>query len=229
MKLLKLKRNFLIYGACYATLLIIITVIYSILVDKAITARQKNLAVQSEVMELQNKLTTITKRAKEVRDATNVWQKLNEKHKKSDGLKIDSIKGLFDDFKKKYKLSDVDVDLSAPVELADVYKTETTVVVSSKVTVQFKGITDEYVLSFVDAVQKDLPGYVRIENLQFSRIGEISEDVVRRVSKGEFPGLVGGSITFQWRGLKDIPAKKILPKEQITPTDKLIEEKKTPL
>jgi len=207
MKFTKL-RNILIRNIIiYLIVFVVIGLIYSQLVDKRDSDAQKRDMVQNEVTVLDNKLNALNKKVSDVKEATKLWQRLNEKNKKREGLKIDSIKKILDDLKKRYKLvqTDADIDLSTPVELADIYKTETTVVVASKVTLKFRTITDEYAFSYVDALMKELPGYVKIQNLLLTRTNTpLTDDLLQRISKGEIPELVEGSITFDWRDLKDV-------------------------
>jgi hypothetical protein len=208
MKLVKLKKLLIIQLSVCGGIILVAMLLYYWLDNKKQTDLQQSGVLQGEISGLYVKLNAINKKAKEIKEATKLWQRLNEKHKKREGLKIDSIKKTFDQFKKRYRLSEANLDLSTPVELVDIYKTDTTVVVSSEVTVKFKAITDEYVFSFIDAVLKELPGYVKVEMLQMSRTGEVNDDLLRRISKGENPELVAGSMTFQWRDLKDISTPK---------------------
>lgn len=209
MKLLQLKRTLIIRSIIYIILLIGTTLLYGYLSADREAVTQKSDALKSDIADLNNKLTIFNRKIQDIREATKLWQRLNDKHKKSEGLRIDSIKKIFDDYKKQYKLSEATLDLSTPTELTDMYKTDTTVVVSSNVSVKFKVISDEYALSFVDAVMNNLPGYVKLEKLSLTRIGEITDETLLRVSRGEIPELVTGEITFQWRDLKNTTGKPL--------------------
>ena len=75
--------------------------------------------------------------------------------------------------------------------------------VSSTVTLTFEAISDQYAMSFVDAVKKELPGYVKILSLRINKLDGINEQVIIQASRGEFPSLVKARLQFLWRDLKE--------------------------
>jgi hypothetical protein len=163
--------------------------------------------IRSETAQLNEKLIAMSRKMQEAKEAYKLWETLNKQHKKREGLKIDEAKKLFDSLQEKFYLSTpVKIDLSTPIELQDKYKTESVAVIQSTVKLDFRGLTDEYLINVVEYLLKNIPGFVQVKSFTIMKsINSIDNIIINKIKSGERPELANGSITFDWRDFKDIP------------------------
>jgi len=124
------------------------------------------------------------------------------------------------ELKERYRLSNLDMSLTAPAELAGEMKKDKISGASSKVTLKFSALTDELALSFIDALIAEFPGYVRIDFLSMKRNGgEINDAMLSKVRAGTMPSIIDVTLVFYWIKLKDnsVVAHPIAPVPQTIP------------
>lgn len=112
--------------------------------------------------------------------------------------------------KNEYKINTLDLSLTPPVETKNgELNREYILPVSSKVTLKFGVASDELLFSFVDSLIREFPGYVKIESIESTRSGEITDQLIAQVvQQGLAPTLVSGTIIFEWTQLKYIVKNK---------------------
>ncbi len=108
------------------------------------------------------------------------------------------------ELKERYRLSNLDMSLAAPVELAGEMRKDKISAASSKVTLKFSALTDELALSFIDALIAEFPGYVWIDSLSMRRSGvAINDAMLGQIRAGTMPSVVDIMLVFDWIKLKD--------------------------
>ncbi len=158
--------------------------------------------LKNDTSSLNKKLEGLSKKALEFTESIKVWEKLDDESKTLAGLRINYAKDLLDKLKDQYRLSNVNISFSKPEELKDGYISDTIIVVSSDVSIQFSAITDEYLFGFVDSLLTQYPGYIQVKTFSVTKSKNITKDVLTQIAAGESPALVDGKIDFAWRGLK---------------------------
>lgn len=207
-KLKQVQKEFILHslGAVCVGIILMIGVIYTGSIrDRFLQQKQGE---QIEINSLTNRLEEMTRKTKEINEAMKLWQKLNIQSKKREGLKIDKANEIIENLKKRLKLGAIEIDLSAPQELSDIYKTDTVSVVSSDMNLKIKALTDEQIFSFLELLLKELPGYIKLESVTIRRNIEITPDSLQKIIKGEYPELISAEIIFKWRDLKDLQVQK---------------------
>ena len=120
-------------------------------------------------------------------------------------LNRDKAQMIINQLKDKYMLSSINMKVSPVSDVAtDKYKSTTIKLIQSKVTLNFSGISDEYLLSFVNDLMRKLNGYIRVTNLSLSRTGDINKESLTQISQGKLPALVTGELGFNWVGVQPI-------------------------
>ncbi len=111
---------------------------------------------------------------------------------------IESLKAL-------YQFDQLDITFS-PVEADEKnYDTKNVRVMSNKVIVDFGAASDELVLSFLDSLITELPGYIQLETFDINREQDITQDVLNRIGQNkEAVSLVTGRMTFLWKTLMSV-------------------------
>lgn len=207
-KLKQVQKEFILHGlgaVCVGIILMIGVIYTGSIRDRFLQQKQGE---QIEINSLTNRLEEMTRKTKEINEAMKLWQKLNIQSKKREGLKIDKANEIIENLKKRLKLGAIEIDLSAPQELSDIYKTDTVSVVSSDMNLKIKALTDEQIFSFLELLLKELPGYIKLESVTIRRNIEITPDSLQKIIKGEYPELISAEIIFKWRDLKDLQVQK---------------------
>lgn len=164
---------------------------------------QEQQSVQKEITSVNAKINTLEHKQQEYDEAKKLWDRLSDRQKKRDGLEIAATQQLLDQLKNYYLLRTLKLNMSKPVELTDRYKTTTTVVLTSRVTLVFEGLSDEQVLSFLGALFKYMPGYMTVRTFHISRELSVTDGVLEKIKLGTSLPMVKGDLTFDWRDLKD--------------------------
>jgi hypothetical protein len=105
----------------------------------------------------------------------------------------------------KDHLSNMHLSMSSAKEMhGDGYKRPTAVAVSSDVSIDFEGLSDEYVYNLLKAIGEEFPVSSKITSVTLTRQENITKDVLRTISQTGTAPLVGGEIKFVWLGIKPV-------------------------
>jgi hypothetical protein len=104
--------------------------------------------------------------------------------------------------KVRYRLAVLDINLTnvAPFIAAQDQKKYATQF--NTITLNFGGLSDELILSFLQELFRTLPGYIRVEKMEMKRDLEITQDVLGQIQGQSIPVLVSGSIVFTWKTVR---------------------------
>lgn len=218
MKLLEVKATLIKRIILSAVMLVLTVAAYYYIESYRENMAAKEDKVQRNVTNLNSQITEFDRKYKEFKEASKLWEKLNSKQKKRSGLQINTVQNFLEDLKQEYRIIELNVNMSKPEELKDSYRTATTVVVSSTVEINFRAISDEYVLSFIATLMNDFPGYIKILSFRINRETELTPDVLQKLQRGTLIPLINGDIKLQWRDLKDITKKTAVETPPPAPT-----------
>jgi hypothetical protein len=160
--------------------------------------------MQSSIMAINSEVSSLETKIREAREAHVLWERLNQRERKGDGLEIDKAKEVLHDLEIQYPFpKPISVDLSTPIELANLYKTDNAVIVSSTVTLKFSGLSDEIILRFIESATSNLPGFVKPRSLNLLRQINLDDTVLAKISQHkEMPDVVTGEFVFEWQDFK---------------------------
>jgi hypothetical protein len=159
--------------------------------------------LQQDINLFNAQTTNLEMQIKQAQDAKELWYRITNA-KSSDGLQIDKAKQVLKHLESSYLLAKpVDVNMSSPIELKDQYKTATTVIMSSDVTLKLVAPNDEVILAYVDSIIHNLPGFVKIRQLQLERTKPFDQSYIDSLNSGALvPELINGTVVFGWRDFK---------------------------
>jgi len=101
----------------------------------------------------------------------------------------------------KYRFTAMDPKL-APPELKE--SNDLIEIISSPLDINFDGMSDELVLSFVNDLRESLPGYLKMTKLNIKRRGAIDSETLEKIKvTSSYLPLVSGAATFEWYTLKN--------------------------
>jgi hypothetical protein len=76
------------------------------------------------------------------------------------------------------------------------------VLTKSDIHLTFGAISDNSIYSFIEALQRTLPGIVAIRELKFIRNADLSKSTVLELSQHRITPLVSGELSFVWLGIR---------------------------
>ena len=163
---------------------------------------EKEKLLRSDINSLESKLNKLISNKKRLSEDMAIWRDMTEEEKKLGGLRINDAKDKVDKLSKKFYLSDVRTTFSKPEKLGDEFITETVGVLSSNIKISFKGITDEYVIRFVESLTKEFPGFIQLESFSVTAEGDVDKSTISQIAYGQDAQLVKGTVSFVWKDMK---------------------------
>jgi hypothetical protein len=203
----KLKKKIIIMSVSYLVFIGFYYLLNDFMVSEKGKVELENASVKVEASKINNDLAVAKNKISEIKEATALWNNLNDKYRKRTGLNIDEAKSTLEMLENKHFLvPPTEIIMSPPVEMTNSssYKTDSIVVVSSDVTIKFKAIIDIDLLNFVGDLEHNFPGYIRINSLFLERRGNVGPEIIKQIKKGDPVSLVAGELVMSWRDLKDI-------------------------
>ena len=157
------------------------------------------------IINTQNSLRKIGDKKVSYKDSIKLWEDISDSNRKLNGIKIDKGQEIIKQLQEKYLIENVKVDFTIPeISNENEFKTQTVDVLVSMVTLSFNSISDQYTYAFINELSKKLPGYIELESVEFSRIGDVNEvRMIEIVKSGSIPTFVKSSIRFKWRDLSE--------------------------
>jgi hypothetical protein len=164
---------------------------------KKISEEDSIIAIKSDLSTLQNKMRAIN-------DQLKLWNTINSKAKKRQGLQIDQFKTILTDLQEHYNLGNkININITSPTELNDIYRAKTTVIESSTITLTINALNDIVVLAFIDSLIKNTPGFLNYQSLVINRNLDLNNEVISDAAKGVEDTLVQATVVLIWRDFKD--------------------------
>lgn len=204
MNIAQLKKESIRQGIITCSIIVLCVAGYLYLGAYSNTLNQEKSTIQKDITATNSRIVNFQRKQQEYEEAKKLWATLSDNQKKRSGIILANAQQLLENLKNQYALGGFKADISKPEELKDIYKTETTVVVSTKVDLTFDALTDESIFSFIGALSRGLPGYVKILSLQISREGNIGPVLLKNLQEGKYQSVVQGRLSFYWRDLKDV-------------------------
>lgn len=204
-RLHKLKKRLIICLLGYLVIFALLAVIVNYLGNiKSKILLQRQL-ITRDINFFNNNIIEFQKKIQEVKEAQELWENLNKGGRKREGLQLDEASLFIDHLKQRFeKISKIDIDLSPPEELDNAYKTASTVIMSSTVTLRVSALTDDIIFSIINNVINNFPGFININSFSIDRRADITNENLKQIRAGNFPDLVYAEMIFAWRDFKDI-------------------------
>jgi hypothetical protein len=114
----------------------------------------------------------------------------------------------------RYRLATMHVNMSPIVDASDAkYQKKTVSMISNTMTLDMDAMSDEDIVAFMDDMEKELSGFVRVTTFSIVKSEKVSNENLLTISqRGTFP-MVRGEIKFIWMGIKSLDdGKASIPK-----------------
>lgn len=159
---------------------------------------------KSQMNSLNRKQQGLEKKIAKAKESLQLYETITQENGSQNfTLDRDQATARLNQLNERYRLSNLSVSISPVKELKNgATQNSSGVVIYSEVALQFKGISDELILGFVNEISRRFVGYVNITEFSMTKQGDINGKVLYGVSKGKKPVTVSGSLKFLWLGLK---------------------------
>ncbi len=197
----QLKRQIIIWAVIFG--LIVGAIAYSKKNFTDVVAQKSN--EENNIMSMKVDLAALQNKIKSINEQLKLWDTINNKTHKRQGLEIDKFKTILLDLQSYYNLNNkVNVNITSPSELTDTYREKTTVIESSTITLTINASSDLVVFAFVDALTKNIPGFLHYQSLIINRNLDLTNEIISDASKGIEDTLVQATVVLVWRDFKDL-------------------------
>lgn len=123
--------------------------------------------------------------------------------------RIRAAKPLIDEFRIRYKFSDINIKFSKVENVTSDFKLKNVSVFKNVITIDYKALTDELVFAFIDSMIQRMPGYITVTSIEMTRVSDITPAVIKSLLTRQptIPFLVTGKITFHWWSISEAKSK----------------------
>lgn len=204
-KINELRNKLILRMVIYVLIIGGIFAVYSFAASTSDEALQKYKWLKNDIDSLQSKIRNLDTQKVEFANAVKIWENLSDYQKAMKGVQITRAESVLTALYEKYHLNNVSTTFSAPalLDIPEMKKELVLVEVSDTNSMSFGVYNDQQVYGFIEELRKTFPGYIKITNLSLTRVENISQTSLRRISEGETPPLVNVKIDFVWYALKE--------------------------
>jgi hypothetical protein len=162
--------------------------------------------LQTQVASATNERQTLENKYQKIQQNMDLYRELMDKSE-NDGLLVDrqTLRAKIEDFKTRYFLNDLSITMGAVKEMTGpLYQYKSSQMVASELTVDFDALTDEDIFSFLQSLQNELPGGLKISQFNIMRNSKITDEALRAIAKNGQYSMVKGQAKFTWMGIKSL-------------------------
>ena len=170
---------------------------------------------EQESKTMENQFSAVTGELNLLRDKYTKYQQNGELYQEAllksanDGLALNRevIRKKFDEFKDRYFFTNLRLTMGPVQEMqGNKYKRATNVIVATEVGIMFDALSDEDIYAFLQALQDELPGAVRVTKFVTERKSMVNPTLLSEISQKGPVQVVSSEINFLWLGMKPVEA-----------------------
>lgn len=201
----QMQKNLIKLGAVVGGIVVVCVGIMMVTGSMADGANQRKSAAENARNNDASQISTMRTQIEQSGDAEKRFVDISLHHTSGDySANTDALKEWLREMKDKYRFSD-----SFKLTLANEKKSDKPefsalnfdVTVREPMKLEFGAISDTHVFSFVNQLQHDMPGMVRVTKLDITRKSDITTASLREFAAGGTPENVDADIEFTWVGL----------------------------
>lgn len=183
-------------------------------------AKEKD-KVMAEANQLVSEKQNLETRFMQVKNGSGDYEEA-QRWLKDPGLFIDSqaLRELFNVYQTQFLLKKISVEMQPIMPMKDdpKYVRKNFIVTKSAVKVTIETLSDEDIYRFIQAMQKELPGFSKITDFSITRKSDISKQVTEEIYRTGTSSVISAEISFDWYGLQstdpESPFNKYVPRKR---------------
>lgn len=212
MKIDDLKKKFKKEAIMLSAVLAFLGVIYTAVFMKHSGSEEDYEKITQEINSINGQARTIRTDYENYKLSNKTFSELPEHKRLTDDLdstaaRIRAARPIIEALKERYKFVKLDVTFS-PIneDTENASGSKSVIVLNNELSVEFEGMSDELVFSFMDSLSEELPGYLQLTRLRIDRADDINQKLLNKISQERslYP-TVRGNMTFTWKTLKTKP------------------------
>ncbi len=200
------------------SILFVVSVIFIALFSYQLTNQGAEISYKNDSQNLRNQVGEMKSKIILSDASIAEWnEKVRQKHEFREGIQVDFSKVLINKLEEKYRIKGMNITLSTPEARPDFADNKFVNIMFSNLTLVFLAYTDIDAYSFIEDLQKELPGYVQVKNISFVGINEINEEVLASLERGDKNDIVSIKVDLLWHDLLDKPevAEQVKAKREV--------------
>ncbi|GEM_PF-1873857 len=167
--------------------------------------QQRN-TLRSELSAAESRISEITR---QIDDSGTSSEIFNDIRSKKDNLSFtferDQVAERLAVLRDKYRLSSLSLTVSPESEInIPRLQNMSMKAVYTVIDLKFGAMSDTHVFSFIDDLQRSMPGFVRVDDITIEREKAMDVTIFRQMSRGAVPQMISGSLSFKWIGLRPL-------------------------
>lgn len=167
---------------------------------------------QKSVQELDDSSKKLSKTLKEMQKsiteaqkAENIWKSgVNSRFAHRSGINLKQANIAFEKLKTTFKLKNVKINISNPVEKLYTVKSEYTKIMYSTGSIIFDANTDIDVFKFINTFIKQTPGFIQPRKLTITRPSGGAEKLIFDIESGQIQKIINVNMDFVWLDVQDV-------------------------
>lgn len=209
-KLTVFRKKLIKEGLVIAGVVVAIGVVTAMVVGWDEAAQAAKVQAQSLLSTAQSEVDIAKAQLSSIDEHMEAYRELDEKR---DNEVYELNRAVFQDqmaaLRAQYRLSELSLQLAPEqkLEMPALANNEVEAF-SAEVKLTLASMTDQHVYSFVQAMQRSLPGFVKLKQMTLKRNLNFDVNVLRQISKGDSVKMVSGDVVFDWIGLAPKPKAK---------------------
>lgn len=208
----QMQKKLVKLGAVVGGVVVLCLVVMMVTGSLADSAAQRKVNAENARNNDSSQISTMRNQIEQSGDAEKRFVDISLQHSSSDySSNTDTLKTWLRDMKDKYRFTD-----NFKLTLANEKKSEKPefsalnfdVTVREPMKLEFGAISDTHVYSFIEQLEQDMPGMVRVTKLDVSRKTDITTASLREFAAGTAPENVTAGVEFTWIGIAPKEEKK---------------------
>ena len=198
--------NLHVYALTKLKVITTVFVVILILLSSSLVSYNKSFNekddLSNEITISKKNLDKLTSGVINAENAVKIWNNgLNLKYNQRQGIQIENAKKRLELIKSTFNITDLKVSLNTPQKVESISSLKYQDVMFSKLTLDFNAYTDADAIKFLDAVSRQLPGILLIQEIKLYAPNNIRTSLNQALSKGSIKDLqdtVKVSVTISW-------------------------------
>jgi hypothetical protein len=130
-------------------------------------------------------------------------EEFTDTQKSKAGLSINYATELLKRIGRNHNINNLQINFSSPVLLSGIFEKNSIKINSALITIKFDTITDINVLNFIDEIEKQLPNFTILTDLEMTRTTQISDQYFESLTKGVIIPTLKADVKIRWYAISE--------------------------
>lgn len=153
--------------------------------------------------DLKNQISDLSNRKAIAGKYIKMWEKeFTAGQKEKIGVSIGYAKDFLIKLSKSHHISNMQITFSTPEQMGDVFARNNVAVSSTLINIHFDTVTDINVHQFIDDIERNISGFVFLEEMTLIRTKKIDDDYIELLRKNNIVPTLRANLQIRWYGIR---------------------------